>query len=72
MNGIPLWAAVLDGIGTIALGLGLFGYFSPETTLLAPWLHLGRQAGALLALGILLMGPFYYFLIRRITGRHAG
>ena len=58
----PPWLLVLDVIGTIMLGLGLFGQFGGDNPL-SPF------AIPLIIIGALLMLPLLIFLVTRATSR---
>ncbi len=58
----PPWLLILDVIGTLLLGLGLFGQFGGDN-LFAPF------AIPLIIIGALLMLPLIIFLVTRITSR---
>ena len=58
----PPWLLALDVVGTVILGLGLFGQFGGEN-LFSPF------AIALIIIGALLMLPLLVFLVTRVTNR---
>lgn len=58
----PPWLLILDVVGTILLGLGLFGHFGGDN-LFAPF------AIGLIVIGALLMLPLIIFLVTRATNR---
>ena len=58
----PPWMLILDIVGTVILGLGLFGQFGGDN-LFTPF------AIALIIIGALLMLPLLVFLVTRATSR---
>ena len=58
----PPWLLILDVIGTLILGLGLFGHFGGDN-LFTPF------AIPLIIIGALLMLPLLVFLVTRVTSR---
>jgi hypothetical protein len=58
----PPWLLILDVIGTLILGLGLFGQFGGNN-LFTPF------AIAMIIIGALLMLPLLIFLVTRATSR---
>ncbi len=58
----PPWLLALDVVGTIILGLGLFGQFGGDN-LFSPF------AIPLIIIGALLMLPLLVFLVTRVTNR---
>ena len=58
----PPWLLILDVVGTIILGLGLFGQFGGDN-LFSPF------AIPLIIIGALLMLPLIVFLVSRVTNR---
>lgn len=58
----PPWLLILDVVGTLLLGLGLFGQFGGDS-LFTPF------AIPLIIIGALLMLPLMIFLVTRVTNR---
>jgi hypothetical protein len=58
----PPWLLILDVVGTVILGLGLFGQFGGDS-LFSPF------AIPLIIVGALLMLPLLVFLVTRATSR---
>lgn len=58
----PPWLLILDVVGTLLLGLGLFGQFGGDN-LFSPF------AIPLIIIGALLMLPLLIFLVTRATTR---
>ena len=62
---MPLWALILDGVGTLLLAAGLVGLFGGEPFLSSLPVDLGKMAVVLIILGVLLMVPLIVVLIQR-------
>lgn len=58
----PTWLLILDALGTIVFGLGLYGQFRDDN-LFAPF------AIPMIIAGALLMVPLLIFLVMRATNR---
>ena len=58
----PPWLLILDIVGTVILGLGLFGQYGGDN-LFSPF------AVPLIIVGALLMLPLLVFLVTRATSR---
>lgn len=63
----PMWPIMLDVIGTLLLGLGIFGQFGGGDLPFLEFMPVQEYAIALILLGVLLMLPLIVVLIRRAT-----
>ena len=68
-SGIPLWALILDGLGTALVAVGLFLEFAGADALSAIPDGLAAMRYGVIALGVVLMGPLLVTLVRRAAGR---
>lgn len=64
-NKMPLWALILDGVGTLVFAAGLVGLFAGAPFLASLPVDLGEMAALLIILGILLMVPLIVVVIQR-------
>jgi len=64
-NKMPLWALILDGVGTLFFAAGLVGLFAGAPFLSSLPIDLGKMAVVLIILGVLLMVPLIVVLIQR-------
>ena len=62
---MPLWALILDGVGTLVLAAGLVGLFAGAPFLSKLPFDLDEVAIVLIILGVLLMVPLIVVLIQR-------
>ena len=62
---IPLWALLLDVIGTLVLAAGLVGMFVDAPLLTSLPFNLSEMAVVLIIFGVLLMVPLIVVLVRR-------
>ena len=62
---IPLWALLLDVIGTLILAAGLVGMFVDAPFLTSLPFNLNNMAVVLIILGVLLMVPLIVVLVQR-------
>lgn len=62
---MPLWALILDGVGTLVLAAGLVGLFTGAPFLSKLPFDLDEVAIVLIILGVLLMVPLIVVLIQR-------
>jgi hypothetical protein len=67
---IPVGVFVLDAIGTLALGIGLFGYFTDSDLFFLEAQALNEYAIPLIIIGLLLMLPMLQWAIRRMKGKN--
>lgn len=62
---IPIWALILDIVGTLCLAAGLYGLFAGGDPPFSDVVDLRANAVALIVIGILLMIPLLVAVIRR-------
>ena len=62
---LPMWALILDVIGTLLLAAGLVGLFAAAPFLSSLPFDLSEMAIVLVILGVLLMVPLIVVLIQR-------
>ena len=62
---IPMWALILDVIGTLLLAAGLVGVFAAAPFLSSLPFDLSEMAVVLIILGVLLMVPLIVVVIQR-------
>ena len=67
---LPVWAILLDVVGTLLLAAGIFGMVATEDTLAGIPLGLKEMGVALIILGALLMLPLLIVVVQRlVSGR---
>ncbi len=62
---IPMWALLLDVIGTLVLAAGLVGMFVDAPFLTSLPFNPSEMAVVLIILGVLLMAPLIVVLVQR-------
>jgi hydrogenase-4 membrane subunit HyfE len=64
MRGLPVWALILDVLGTLLIAAGIYGIVSGELPF-AEGLEAGWIAVALILAGAVLMMPLVVVLVQR-------
>ncbi len=64
----PLLLA-LDILGTALLGLGLFGFLSNGSLVVAGFIDLKQLAVPMMITGALLMAPLVVYLVKRVSSQ---
>jgi hypothetical protein len=69
---IPPRYILLDAIGSIMVGLGIFGLIMTEEPPELAFLHLKRDAWELIIAGVLLMLPMVIYILRNVGKSQGG
>lgn len=67
---LPLWAIVLDILGTVMLVLGILALFGGDGALFPETPEIRALAFVLIFAGVLLMLPLIIIIIRRATSQN--
>ncbi len=65
----PIWAVMLDAVGTLLLAAGLYGTFGGDDLALSEVIDLHAIGIPLIIVGILLIGPFLAYTISHARKR---
>ena len=65
----PIWALILDGVGTLMLAAGLYGIFGGDDLVFAEIVDLNALGIPLVIFGVLLIAPFVAFTISHARTR---
>ena len=65
----PIWALILDGVGTLMLAAGLYGIFGGDDLVFAEIVDLHALGIPLVIYGVLLITPFVAFTISHARTR---
>lgn len=66
---LPAWAVILDVVGTVLLGAGLYGLFTEGEAPFAETVDLRANATALIVIGVFLMIPLLVAVVRRVASQ---
>jgi hypothetical protein len=69
---IPPSYIFLDTLGSIMVGLGIFGLIMTDEPSALAFLHLKRDAWELIMVGALLMLPMVIYIIRNVSKPQSG
>ena len=65
---LPVWALILDLVGTLLVALGLYGMFAEGDLPFADVVDLRGIAVALIVIGVLLMLPLVLAAVTKLRG----
>ena len=65
----PIWALILNGVGTLLLAAGLYGMFGGDDLVFAEIVDLRALGIPLVIFGVLLIAPFVAFTISHARTR---
>lgn len=64
---LPPVLLALDILGTVVLGIGIYGYVSNEPVVLAGFLNLSALAVPLMIFGAFLIAPLVAYLVMKLA-----
>lgn len=67
--GLPIWAVILDVIGTLILVLGVLGLIGSDRPIFPEFLDKQAFSIVLIFAGVLLMVPLIIVVVRRATSQ---
>lgn len=69
--GLPKWAIILDAVGTLMIGAGIFLLVSAADVMGMPPIELRGLAIGMIVTGVMLMGPLLVAVVNRRRLREA-